>query len=235
MSKNSELDCEALLRSASKACPMPRPAVGEAVRRECTAGLCARKVVPRKARLFACASLLAFLVGGSALLASGVLGIGYAWTALWGALGWAIVLLAILAVSLRPQVVPPLLWKLIALVGLPAGFFFYLTQSGQANPSFSVFINDAGMCAHAVRCGLMTSLVGAVAAAGLFYVWRGSDPFSPRASGIVLGLMGGIAGALVAGVVCPGQNYWHVVFAHGLGLVILALAGAAIGRRVMSP
>lgn len=235
MSKNSEPDCEALLRSASKACPMPRQAVGEAVRRECTAGLCAKKIVPRRARLLACALLLAFLLGGSSLLASGLLDTGYAWTALWGALGWAIVLLAILSVNLRPQVVPPLIWKVITLGCLPAGFFFYLTQSGQANPSFSVFINDSGMCAHAVRCGLMTSLVGAVAAAGFFYVWRGSDPFSPRASGIGLGLMGGIAGALVAGVVCPGQNYWHVVFAHGLGLVILAVAGAAIGRRVLSP
>jgi Negative regulator of sigma F len=235
MSKNPEVDCEALLRSASKSCPMPRAAVREAVRRECTSGLCSKKAVTRRSRLVACAGLFAFLVGGSAFLASGVLGIGYAWTALWGALGWAVVLLAILAVNLRPQVVPPMIWRAITLVGLPGGFFLYLIESGHGQAPFSVFIADSGMCVHAVKCGVMSSLIGAVAAAGFFYVWRGSDPFSPRVSGVALGLMGGIAGALVAGFVCPGQNAWHVVLGHGLSLVVLALGGAAIGRRVLSP
>lgn len=235
MSKNPELDCEALLRSASKACPMPRPAVVDAVRRECTSGLCAKKGMRRRTRLVACALLFSFLVGGSAFLASGVLGLGYAWAALWAALGWAVVLLAILAVNLRPQVVPPLLWKVVTLGGLPGAFFLYLVKSGQSSAPFHVFIGDAGMCAHAARCGVMSSLIGAVAAAGFFYVWRGTDPFSPRASGMGLGLMGGIAGALVAGFVCPGQSSWHVVLGHGLSLVVLALGGAAIGKRVLSP
>jgi hypothetical protein len=236
MSKNPEVDCDALLRNASKACPMPRADVREAVRRECTSGLCAKRVASRRNRVLACGVLLAFIVGGSAFLASGVLGIGYASAALWGALGWAIVLLAVLAVNLRPQSIHPGLWRALVLVGVPGGFYWYLTtQVGAEGPSFGDFIGNAGMCVHVVKCGIMSSLVGAVASAGMFYVWRASDPFSPRLSGVALGLAGGIAGALAAGFVCPGQNAWHVIFGHGLSLVVLAVGGAAIGRRVLSP
>lgn len=235
MNKTPEVDCDALLRNASKACPMPRADVRDAVRRECTAGLCAKRVSSRRNRLVACGSLFAFVVGGSAFLASGVLGLGYASAALWGALGWAIVLLAVLAVNLRPQLVHPMVWRGLVLVGVPGAFYWYLSQSGSDGPSFGEFIGNAGMCAHVVKCGLMSSVIGAIAAAGMFYVWRASDPFSPRLSGVALGLAGGIAGALVAGFVCPGQDSWHTVFGHGLGLVILAVGGAAVGRRVLSP
>jgi hypothetical protein len=235
MSKNPEVDCDALLRNASKACPMPRANVREAVRRECTAGLCAKRVASRRNRLLACGGLLAFIVGGSAFLASGVFGIGYASAALWGALGWAIVLLAVLAVNLRPQSIHPGIWRALVLVGVPGAFYVYLTQSGTEGPSFSEFIGNAAMCVHVVQCGVLSSLVGAIASAGMFYVWRASDPFSPRLSGVALGLAGGIAGALATGFVCPGQDAWHVVFGHGLSLVVLAVGGAAIGRRVLSP
>lgn len=235
MSKNSELDCDALLRSASKACPMPGTTVREAVRRECTAGLCQKRSISRRGRLVACAVLIAFLVGGSALLGSGVLGIGYAWTALWGATGWAVVLLAVLGVNLKPAQVHPVVWRFLTLVGLPVAFYWYLLKTGVGTPPFLDFIQNTGACMHVAACGGMSSLVGAVAAAGLFYVWRGSDPFSPRRSGIVLGLVAGISGALVAGFVCPGQDAWHVVLGHGLSLVLMTIAGAAIGRRVLSP
>ncbi len=235
MSKNPEIDCDALLRNASKSCPMPRADVREAVRRECTAGLCAKRVGSRRNRILACGGLFAFIVGGSAFLASGVLGIGYASAALWGALGWAIVLLAILAVNLRPQSVHAGIWRALVLLGVPGGFFWYLTTQSGPGPSFLDFINDTGMCVHVVKCGLMSLVVGAMASAGMFYVWRASDPFSPRLSGVVLGLAGGIAGALTAGFVCPGQDAWHVVFGHGLGVVVLAVGGAALGRRVLSP
>jgi len=235
MSKSPEVDCEALLRNASKACPMPRADVREAVRRECTSGLCAKRVGSRRNRLLACGALFAFIVGGSAALASGFLGIGYASAALWGALGWAIVLLALLAVNLRPHGFHPRVWRALVLIGVPVGFFWYLTKTGTDRSSFLGFIGDMGMCVHAVQCGLMSSVVGAVASAGMFYVWRASDPFSPRLSGVALGLVGGVAGALAAGFVCPGQDAWHTVLGHGLSLVVLAVGGAAIGRRVLSP
>src|SRR5690606_1376573 len=118
MSKSPEVDCEALLRNASKACPMPRADVREAVRRECTSGLCAKRVGSRRNRLLACGALFAFIVGGSAALASGFLGIGYASAALWGALGWAIVLLALLAVNLRPHGFHPRVWRALVLIGV---------------------------------------------------------------------------------------------------------------------
>lgn len=235
MSKNPEVDCDALLRNASKSCPMPRADVRDAVRRECTAGLCAKRVASRKNRILACGALFAFIVGGSAFLGSSASDVGYASAALWGALGWAIVLLAVLAVNLRPQSVHPGIWRALVLVGVPGGFFWYLTQSGSTGPSFFEFIGDAGQCVHVFKCGIMSSLLGAIASAGMFYVWRASDPFSPRLSGMALGLAGGIAGALAAGFVCPGQHAWHVVFGHGLSLVVLAVGGAALGRRVLSP
>lgn len=236
MSNKPELDCDALLRSASKACPMPRSDVREAVRRQCTSGLCDKKrLTSRRNRVLSCGALLVFVVGGSAFLASGVLDIGYASAALWGALGWAIVLLAVLAVNLRPQSIHPLLWRGLIMVGVPGCFYWYLTQSGEEGSQFFDVIADPGMCVHMVKCGIMSSVVGAIASAGMFYVWRASDPFSPRLSGVVLGLAGGIAGALVAGFVCPGQDAWHVVLGHGLSLVVLAVLGAAVGRRVLSP
>jgi len=126
-------------------------------------------------------------------------------------------------------------WRRALLIGMPAAFFAYLAISHGNMIPLHTFVASEPLVGHALRCGMIAMLLGAFGSAGVLYIWRGSDPFSPRLSGALIGLMGGIAGALSIGVVCPGQNAWHVLLGHGLSVVGVGLLGLLVGRRILSP
>jgi hypothetical protein len=89
--------------------------------------------------------------------------------------------------------------------------------------------------ALAIRCGVVACAVGGLATVSIFLSWRGTDPFTPRLSGAIAGLAGGMVGAVVLGRACPSDEAWHIVLGHGLAVLLLAGAGSLAGRRLFVP
>lgn len=233
MTERRDVDPDALLERLSN--PLPRPEVEATVRRQCTHGLHPQRCLSRRVRLALCGVLLLFLISILGLLASGRAEWGLWGAALWGTLGWAVVLLTVLVVGVAPKRAHTLWWRRLLLLAVPVAFFLYLAFGGPMLTPLATFFGSGPGVGHAMRCGLLGSVVGAVGTAGVLYIWRGSDPFSPRVTGALIGLLGGIAGALSVGIVCPGQNGWHVLLGHGLSVVALGLLGLLIGRRIIAP
>jgi hypothetical protein len=231
----SDFDIDKLLEQAAIEKKLPRPDVCAHVRSECTRGLTRKRPLSWAKRLVVCGALLVVMLLGVLALASGRLGYAYAYSAVWGVLGWAIALLAVLAVGFSPRLANFRLWRIAIIIGLPVSFYLYMAYNSSALSSLAAFLGSASHCAHAAQCGAFASILGAVGALGLMLMLRGSDPFCPRLSGALLGLIGGVVGALSTGIVCPGQVVWHTVLGHGLSLVALGLVGAVVGRRILAP
>lgn len=232
---HSDIDLDKLLSKAASSDKLPRPMVCERVKSECTRSLKCKTPLSWGKRLTVCGVLLLLLLSSVLLLASGRLGYAYAYSAVWGVLGWALVLLALLAVGFSPRLANFRLWRIVIVVGLPVSFYVYMAYNSSALSSLAAFLGSAAHCAHAARCGLFASMLGAAGALGLMFMLRGSDPYCPRLSGALLGLIGGVVGALSTGIVCPGQLVWHTLLGHGLSLLALAFVGAVVGRRILAP
>jgi hypothetical protein len=217
--------------------PEPSRALSEKIHRRCTDGLSTKECTSARRR--AALSLLfpVFTVGVLSLLAvrrgveESVIRAG-----LYGALGWSVVLGVTLLVGLasppgrRPRAV--LRWAVA--VAVPAVFFVYLGATAWAHEPFEVFAQGA-RAEHAFRCGGICFAVGAVMSSGVMLLWRGTDPLTPRLSGALVGLVGGIGSALGMGILCPSHELWHVCVSHGVVLASLAVLGGAAGRRLLAP
>lgn len=86
-----------------------------------------------------------------------------------------------------------------------------------------------------MSCFLHVLLTGSIAAGISAFIWRRSDPFTPRLTGALLGAFGGLLGVLSVGLTCPSSEGWHLLFGHGLSVCVLAALGALFGRRILSP
>jgi hypothetical protein len=182
-------------------------------------------------------SFAVLLVVGVALLMLGRRGLsGATAAALWGALGWAIAQTAILFWGLaRRQGGNSVRVRLGLTLLVPLLFFGYLTVMGTSTPPLSEFVAHAESTEHALHCGIFSFLVGTVAAGVILFLWRRTDPFTPRLSGSLAGLIGGLGVATPIGLVCPGTDCWHLWLAHGLTLVLLVGMGATLGKRWLAP
>jgi hypothetical protein len=215
--------------------PEPRAAVSEEIRQGCTHDLSTGKCASARRR--AALSLLfpVVTVGVLSYLAvvmrhvdDEILRAG-----LYGAVGWAVVLGLTLLVGLasppgrRPRAA--LRWAIA--VAIPATFLALLIDPAKAEP-FAAFASGAH-AQHAVRCGGICFVVGAIMSSGVMLLWRGTDPLTPGLTGALLGLVGGMGSAL--GMVCPSHETWHVCVSHGVVLASLAVLGGAAGRRLLAP
>jgi len=154
---------------------------------------------------------------------------------LYGALGWSVVLSLTLLVGLAspPGRRPRAVLRWVVAVAVPAAFFVYLVKVASAEP-FSAFASGAH-AQHALRCGGICFVVGAAMSSGVMLLWRGTDPLTPRLSGALIGLVGGMGSALGMGILCPSHETWHVCVSHGVVLASLAVLGGAAGRRLLAP
>jgi len=84
------------------------------------------------------------------------------------------------------------------------------------------------------RCLLMTMVSGAPLLAAALYVRKRTVAVHPVASGAALGAAAGAFGEITVDLWCPITTSAHVLLGHALPIVILALAGAAIGRSVLA-
>jgi hypothetical protein len=222
--------------------PWPKPAVpsasvSEAIHQSCTKGLGSRACASARRR--AALSLLfpVLTVGIFSWLAvitnvpEGALRAG-----LYGAIGWAVVLSAVLIVGLArpPGRRPARMVRLVIAVLVPIAFFVYLALTASGRVSFDSFSQGA-MASHAVGCGALCLVIGAIVTGAVLLLWRRTDPLTPGISGALVGLTGGMGSALALGVACPSHEAWHLGFSHGLVVVALVILGGAVGRRLLAP
>jgi hypothetical protein len=216
----------------------PSGAVDAAIRKICTS-----KLGPTRSRSIA--SRIARSIALSGGLFALLLSLGWqrhpprqaVAAALAGALLWGIAQASVIIVGLgRAPGKRAHRWvRWAVVVVLPLTFFVHLTLASDVTLSVQDFITAPRSIRHTVVCGIHTLVFGALAMATLFFVWRRTDPFSPRLSGAVSGLAGGLVGAVALDLTCPHLEAWHLWIGHGLTLVTLVAAGWYAGRRWLAP
>lgn len=215
----------------------PSESCSQAIRGTCTKGLCAKRGVSAAVRG-------AVTMGLSALLLAYY--VWYAWTErkpsgiettfLYGALGWlgAQALLVFVALVRPPGKRGSRALRLGLLIGVPVLFIGYLALASTEQFSFAHFARGYSG-GHALGCGLVALVMGALVAGGAMFAWRGTDPYNPGLSGAMIGMVGGLASGAGVSVACPSHEALHSCFAHGLIVFALAAAGFGLGRRLLPP
>jgi hypothetical protein len=157
-------------------------------------------------------------------------------TLLFGAVGWlgaqAILVFATLARPPGKRGSRPL--RIGLLIGVPLLFVGYLCLVSTEQFAFSKFTHGYP-ASHAIGCGLVALLLGALVAGGAMLAWRKTDPYNPGISGAMIGMVGGLASGAGMSVACPSHEAFHSCFAHGLVVFALALLGFGFGRRMLAP
>ena len=216
--------------------PTPSSAVSEAIRKECTTGLCAKRGLGTGSRFGLSVLVLAGVVLALAASRRGGFDNPAVAAAMSGALVWGVIQIGILAVGLvRPLGKRASVAQRVALgAALPVAFFAYLAFFGSRwEPAGDFFGTNQSL--HAVGCGMTSSIAGALGALGVLFAWKGTDPFTPGLSGALVGLTGGLAGAAGIGIVCPAAERWHLFVGHGVGIMAVVALGWYVGRRVLAP
>ena len=215
----------------------PRAEVSARICGACTKNLCAKRGLSAATRLGVC-------VAASSLIA----GLGYWFGAqhqrselglrlgLCGALVWAIVQAGVLFLGFSPRrgVLGSRGVRLALAVLVPLLFLGYLSFAAWSYVPFDQFSHGA-RASHALSCGLIALFAGGLLGASVLWAWRRTDPVTPRLSGTLAGLVGGVGGALAVGIGCPSHEAWHLWTAHGLIVLALGLMGFAAGRRLLAP
>ena len=154
-------------------------------------------------------------------------------TASCGLLAWSLVQFGALVLGLgRFRPLTPS-FRAAFTMGVPLAFFVFLALSGESL-AWSSFLAHDGL-KRAIRCDMFSMMAGISAALAVMWVWRRSDPFHPSFSGSVAGLVGGLGGAIAAGMVCRDHATWHLWLGHGLAIVVLVAFGHLVGRRWLAP
>ena len=222
--------------------PWPKPVapsaeVSAAIHQHCTCDLAKRRGMSGPQRLaaslvlsFGVFSLLAWLTRGHARIE------GTFRSALIGAAGWGIIQAAVLWMGLArpPGRRASARARLVLAVVVPVFFLAYLAHAAPEWVTFGEFSHGT-RAAHAVGCSFVGMLFSAVVSGGVLLLWRGTDPLTPGLTGALVGLVGGIAGALTIGVACSSQEGWHACFSHGVGVLAFVAFGWAAGRRLLPP
>jgi hypothetical protein len=117
---------------------------------------------------------------------------------------------------------------------VPVLFLGYLSFAAWSYVPFEQFSHGA-RASHALGCGAVVLGFGALLGGSVLLAWRGTDPVTPRLSGTLAGLVGGVGSALAVGIGCPSHEAWHLWTAHGLIVLALGFTGFAAGRRLLAP
>jgi len=215
----------------------PSETCSKAIRGTCTKGLCAQRGVSAVARALLTLGLSLVLLGAYVWYAvsdrrpSAIVS-----TALFGAVGWlgAQAILVFATLARPPGKRGSRALRIGLLLGVPVAFTAYLGLVSTERFAFAKF-SHGYPAAHAVGCGLVALLFGALAAGGAMFAWRKTDPYNPGISGAMIGMVGGLASGAGMSVACPSHEAFHSCLAHGMVVFALALLGFGFGRRMLAP
>lgn len=214
----------------------PRAEVTAAIRRDCSVGLeKGGRCLSATQRLVRSLALGAVALGALVVMGGSGRPDGLAGTGVSGLVGWMAVVATVLIVGLwAPVGHRSSRWLRFALLAiLPASFAAYLALIAREWIPLSEF--GPAHQERAADCGLHAVAVSAFITAAMMLVWRRTDPYSPGLSGALVGLAGGLIGALGVGAVCPTHDAWHLLLSHGTLVVVLSAAGWLVGRRSLAP
>ncbi len=213
--------------------PAPPAAVTARIRQTVAEDLRPRSVAEARRRAWATAALFLLAIALPTALSRWTLHVESAplASALYGVIGWSVVMGGVLLVGL---VRPPgrrgsRAARLLLALLVPALFLAWLLVVSPYSP----YTSAAGP--RALECFQGASVLGGLTTLGTLWLWRKTDPLSPRLSGALAGLIGGLASGTAMGVVCPTTDLFHVSVAHGLVLIAFVLAGALLGKKVIAP
>ena len=87
----------------------------------------------------------------------------------------------------------------------------------------------------AIGCCLRSLLSGLLGCSAFLYIFRRTDPWTPRISGALLGACAGTIASAGVGIPCPSETGGHLMVGHWLAVPLVALFGALAARRVLEP
>lgn len=211
----------------------PSEACSKAIRGTCTQGLCAKRGVSALSRALVTLGLSLLLLGYYTWYAmtdhrpSGVMR-----TALFGAMGWlgAQAVLVFVTLVRPPGKRGSRVLRVAMLLGVPLLFVGYLALVSTERLPLAKYSGG-----HALGCGLVALLLGAIVAGGAMFAWRRTDPYTPGLSGALIGMVAGLASGSGMSVACASGEAFHVCLSHGLVVFALSALGFGLGRRLLAP
>ena len=87
----------------------------------------------------------------------------------------------------------------------------------------------------AIGCCLRSLFAGLLGCGAFLYIFRRTDPWTPRISGALLGACAGTIASAGVGIPCPSETGGHLMIGHWLAVPVVALVGALAARRVLEP
>jgi hypothetical protein len=84
-------------------------------------------------------------------------------------------------------------------------------------------------------CLAISGAGGLVSIAVAHWAWRFTDPWNPRRTGALIGLVAGCVGAAGVSVACTSHDLLHLLTGHGLTMLLLAPLSAALAMRTLRP
>jgi hypothetical protein len=124
----------------------------------------------------------------------------------------------------------PVAWKRAVGLLTPVGLVLSALVAGLVWPE--TLGQPSEMRDHLV-CVEFAVLMGLGPFVAFFLLARGSDPVAPRVTGMALGASAGAVGALCIDLACEHASMAHVVMGHVVPVLLLTLAGLALGERVL--
>jgi hypothetical protein len=216
----------------------PSAEISASVRKICSSDLCPQKPIQNRRRIIGSVAI-------SGALLTVLLTVGWmrhppdraiAW-AILAAVVWSILQATVLCVSLAHPPGLRFARRIRWILGLSvlALFLGHLGFSATSHLSFDAFLTAPRSLHSTVVCGIHALLFGTLATGALIALWRRSDPVSPKLTGALTGLAGGLVGATALDLTCIRSEAWHLWLAHGATLVLLVVFGWFAGKRWLSP
>ncbi len=115
------------------------------------------------------------------------------------------------------------------MASLLLGWTLLLWQAHAPDTLHAIFTPTAGGCL------LRGALCGVVALGGLLWIWRRSDPWTPRLSGALIGTVAGLVAAAGLTMACGSDHAGHLLWGHWLMLPVGAIAGVLLAPYTLRP
>jgi hypothetical protein len=122
----------------------------------------------------------------------------------------------------------PSVWLLLAGLGAVVAFLLFKYGVSAAYGRANVWPDRAGF-----KCLGLGIATGALPLFAALASWRGTDPLIPVATGAAFGAGAGLGSAVLVDLWCPVAYMPHLLLGHVLPILLLAVAGALLGWRLL--